>query len=242
MWLWFHKLGSPPHAYRLAERLQPWFLWSSLPLLLIAAVGGLWLVPMDYQQKDAFRIFYVHVPIASMSLGIYMFMAAAAAVGMIWRMKVGYAAAAAAAPIGAAFTLLALITGSIWGRPMWGTWWAWDVRVTTELVLLFFYAGYILLASAFDDITRADRTTAVLAIVGSVNVPIVKYSVVWWNSLHQGSTVLKFGMPAMDRSMLWPFYVVMLGILLYLCAVVCLRVRAEILRRERRVQWVDDVL
>jgi heme exporter protein C len=217
-------------------------LWSSLPLLLIAAIGGLWLTPTDYQQKDAFRIFYVHVPIAAMSLGIYMIMATAAAIGLIWRMKVAYAAAAAAAPIGAAFTLLALITGSIWGRPMWGTWWVWDVRVTTELVLLFFYMGYMLLAGAIHDIARADRTTALLAIVGSVNVPIVKYSVVWWNSLHQGSTVLKFGRPAMDRSMLWPFYVVMLGILFYFCGAVCLRLRAEILRRERRAQWVDDLL
>lgn len=242
MWVWFHKLGSPPYAYRLAQRLQPWLLWSSVPLLLLAAIGGLWLVPQDYQQKDAFRIFYVHVPIASMSLGIYMFMATAAAVGVIWRMKVAYAAAAAAAPIGAAFTVLALITGSIWGRPMWGTWWVWDVRVTTETILLFFYIGYLSLARSFDEVSRADRTTAILAIVGSVNVPIVKYSVVWWNSLHQGSTVLKFGRPAMDSSMLWPFYVVMLAILLYFGGVLCNRLRAEILYRERRSQWIADVL
>jgi heme exporter protein C len=149
MWLWFHRLGSPPYAYRFATRVQPWLLWSSLPLLVIAAIGGLWLVPSDYQQKDAFRISYVHVPIASMSLGIYMVMAAAAAIGLIWRMKVAHAVAAAAAPIGAAFTLLALVTGSIWGRPMWGTWWAWDVRVTTEVVLLFFYVGYLVLHSAY---------------------------------------------------------------------------------------------
>jgi heme exporter protein C len=242
MWLWFHKLGSPPYAYRLAARLQPWFLWSSLPLWIAAAIGGLWLVPPDYQQKDAFRIFYAHVPIAAMSVQTYLFMAIAAAVGLIWRMKVGHAVAAAAAPVGAAFTVLTLVTGSIWGKPMWGTWWAWDVRVTTELILLFFYIGYILLAKAFEDDTRADRTTAVLAIVGSVNVPIVKYSVVWWNSLHQGSTVLKFGRPAMDSSMLWPFYVMMLAILLYFAGVICVRTRAEILRRERRAQWITEVL
>jgi len=208
----------------------------------LAAAGGLWLVPPDYQQKDAFRIFYVHVPIASMSLGVYMFMATSAAVGLIWRIKVGYAAAAAAAPIGAAFTVIALVTGSIWGRPMWGTWWVWDVRVTTEIVLLFFYMGYMLLAGSFDDLGRADRTTAVLAIVGSVNVPIVKYSVVWWNSLHQGSTVLNFGRPAMDTSMLWPFYVAMIATLLYFGAVLCVRLRSEILRRDRRAQWVSEVL
>jgi heme exporter protein C len=152
------------------------------------------------------------------------------------------AAVAAAAPIGAAFTVIALITGSIWGRPMWGTWWVWDVRVTTETVLLFFYMGYMLLAASFDDLGRADRTTAVLAIVGSVNVPIVKYSVVWWNSLHQGSTVLKFGRPAMDPSMLWPFYVAMIATLLYFGAVLCVRLRSEILRRDRRAQWVSEVL
>jgi heme exporter protein C len=234
-------LGSPPYAYQLAERLEPWFLWTSIPLLLLAAAGGLWLVPPDYQQRDAFRIFYVHVPIASMSLGLYVFVAASAAVGLIWRMKVGHAVAAAAAPIGATFTVLALITGSIWGRPMWGTWWAWDVRVTTETVLLFFYLGYLLLARSFDDVSRSDRTTAILAIVGSVNVPIVKYSVVWWNSLHQGSTVLKFGTPAMHSSMLWPFYVAMIAIVLFIGAALCLRVRAEILRRDRRAQWVAEV-
>jgi heme exporter protein C len=203
--------------------------------------GGLWVVPRDYQQGDAFRIFYVHVPIASMSLGIYMVMAVAAAVGLIWHMKVAHAVAAAAAPIGAAFTVIALVTGAIWGKPMWGTWWAWDVRVVTELVLLFFYIGYILLRNAFDDLARADRVTAVLAIVGSVNVPIVKYSVVWWNSLHQGSTVMKLGMPAMDGSMLWPLLVVMLAVVLYFGGALCLRLRGEILRRERNAQWLSEV-
>jgi len=242
MWLWIHKLGSPPRAYRLAERLQRWLLWGSLPLLISAAAGGLWLVPMDYQQKDAFRIFYVHVPIAALSLGAYMFLAVAAAVGLIWRMKVAYAVAAAAAPIGTVFTVLALITGSIWGRPMWGTWWVWDVRVTTETIMLFFYIGYLSLAASFEDVSRADRAAALLAIVGSINVPIVKYSVVWWNSLHQGATVLKFGSPTMDRSMLWPFYVAMLGILLYFAGVLCIRIRAEILRRDRHAAWVAEVL
>jgi heme exporter protein C len=242
VWAWFHRFASPPYAYQLARWLQPWLLWPSALLLLVAAVGGLWLVPPDYQQRDAFRIFYVHVPIASLSLGIYVFMATAAAVGLIWNMRVAYAAAAAAAPIGAAFTLLALITGSIWGRPMWGTWWVWDVRVTTETITLFFYLGYLLLGRAIEDVARSDRATALLAIVGSVNVPIVKYSVVWWNSLHQGSTVLKFGKPGMHSSMLWPFYVAMLGALLYVAGVLCLRLRAEILRRERRAHWVAQVV
>ena len=149
MWIWLHRLGSPEYAYRLATRLQPWFLWLSLPLLLIASVGGLWLVPTDYQQKDAFRMFYAHVPVAAMSLGIYTYMAIAAAIGFVWRIKVAHAVAAAAAPIGATFAFLALVTGSIWGKPMWGTWWVWDVRVTTELILFFMYLGYIALRDEY---------------------------------------------------------------------------------------------
>ena len=171
-----------------------------------------------------------------------MYMAMAATIGFVWRIKVAHAMAAAAAPIGAALTFLALVTGSIWGKPMRGTWWAWDVRVTTELVLLFMYIGYMALRSAMEDVARADRASAVLAIVGSVNVPVVKYSVVWWNSLHQGSTVLNFGKPAMDRSMLWPFYVAMLGIVLYIGGVVCVRLRAEILRRERHANWLSEAV
>jgi heme exporter protein C len=239
MWLWIHKLSSPPHAYEMLRRLRPWLLWPSIVLMLIGACSGLWLAPIDYQQKDAFRIFYVHVPIASLSLGIYMMMAAAAAIGMIWRMKVAHAVSAACAPIGASFTALALVTGAIWGRPMWGTWWTWDVRVTTEVVLLFLYVGYIALRNSFDDLSRADRTAAVLAIAGSVDVPIVKYSVVWWNSLHQGATVLKFARPSMDMSMLWPFLVMFPGVVLYVGAVLCIRVQTEILKRERNARWLS---
>jgi heme exporter protein C len=242
MWLWIHKLSSAPYAYRMLGRLRPWLLWLSVPMMIIAAIGGLWLVPIDYQQKEAFRIFYVHVPIAALSLGIYMWMAFAAAIGLIWRMKLAFAVAAAAAPIGASFTVLSLVTGSIWGRPMWGTWWTWDVRVTTEVILLFLYMGYIALRNSFDDVSRGDRTSAVLAIAGSVDVPIVKYSVIWWNSLHQGSTVLKFARPSMDSSMLWPFLVMLPAVTMYVGAVLCVRVQTEILKRERKAQWLHDYI
>ena len=167
--------------------------------MLFAAYGGLVLAPPDYQQKDAFRIIYVHAPSAIMSLQVYVVMAIAAAVGIIWRIKLAHAVAAACAPIGAGFTVVALATGSIYGKPMWGTWWEWDPRITTELIQLFLYLGYMALRASFDDTQRADRASAILAIVGVVNVPIVKYSVVWWNSLHQAPTHLE-DRQALDRA------------------------------------------
>jgi heme exporter protein C len=238
MWLWFHKLGSPPYAYRLAGQMRPWLLWPALALLVVGAYGGLFIVPPDYQQKDAARIMYVHVPAASLSLMVYSLMAVASAVGIIWRMKIAHAVAASCAPLGAVFSALALATGAIWGKPMWGTWWAWDPRVTTELIQLFLYLGYMALRSSFDDTSRADRAAAVLAIVGVVNVPIVHYSVTWWNSLHQGPSVLKLGKPSVDASMVWPLYLMLLAYLLYFGAVLCDRMRAEILRRERNASWL----
>ena len=238
MWLWFHKLSSPPYAYRIAGMLRPWFLWPALLLMAIGAYGGLVLSPPDYQQKDAFRIIYVHVPAASMSLMVYMAMAIAAAVGVIWRIKLAHAFAAACAPIGAWFTALTLATGSIYGKPMWGTWWEWDPRLTSELILLFLYLGYMALRTSFDDTQRADRASAILAIVGAVNVPIVKYSVVWWNSLHQGPSISKLDSPSIDSSMLWPLLLLMLAFLLYFAAVMCDRIRTEILKRERSARWL----
>lgn len=240
MWLWFHKLSSPPYAYRIAGMLRPWFLWPALLLMAIGAYGGLVLSPPDYQQKDAFRIIYVHVPAASLSLMVYVAMAIAAAVGVIWRIKLAHAFAAACAPIGAWFTALTLATGSIYGKPMWGTWWEWDPRLTSELILLFLYLGYMALRTSYDDTQRADRASAILAIVGVVNVPIVKYSVVWWNSLHQGPSISKLDSPSIDSSMLWPLLLLLLAFLLYFAAVMCDRIRTEILKRERSARWLID--
>jgi heme exporter protein C len=242
MWLWFHKLSSPPYAYRTAGLVRPWLFWPAMLLLIVGAVGGLVLAPEDYQQKDAFRIIYVHVPSASLSLMIYTVMAVAAGVGIIWRIKLAHAVAAACAPIGAWFTVATLVTGSIYGKPMWGTWWEWDPRLTSELILLFLYLGYMALRASFDDTQRADRASAILAVVGVVNVPIVKYSVVWWNSLHQGPSISKLAAPSIEGSMLWPLLIMMLAFILYFGAVLCDRLRGEILRRERNASWLSESL
>ncbi len=243
MWKWFHKLGSPPHFYRIAARMLPWFAWPGLLLVAYGTYAGLFVAPMDYQQKDAFRIIYVHVPSAYLSLMTYMIMAISAGIGLIWRMKLAHAVAAAAAPIGAWFTFLALATGSIWGKPMWGTWWEWgDPRLTSELIMLFLYLGYMALRGAIDDTVKADKASGVLALVGAVNVPIIHYSVEWWSSLHQGPTLIKKGGPAMDTAMLYPLLAMIFGFTLLFGALLLRRVRAEVLYRERRTRWVKDLV
>jgi len=241
-WTWFHKLASPPHAYRIAGRLTPWFGWPAFVLIAVGLFGGVVLAPADYQQGDAFRIVYVHAPSAWLSMLVYGTMAAAAAVGLIWRIKLAHAVAAASAPIGASFTVLALATGSIWGKPMWGTWWVWDARLTSELLLLFLYAGVMALRSSIDDRDRADRASALLAIVGIVNLPIIHYSVNWWNTLHQASTLTRIGKPSMAGDMLWPLLTMLLGFTLYFGAVLLVRLRGEILLRERDASWLRSVL
>jgi heme exporter protein C len=167
-------------------------------------------------------------------------MAVAAAVGLIWRMKIAHAFAASCAPVGASFTFLALVTGSLWGKPMWGTWWVWDARLTSELILLFLYLGYMALRASYDDTQRADRASAVLAIVGFVNVPIIHYSVVWWNTLHQGATVTKLDRPSIDPAMLIPLLSMIVGFMLFFAAVTCDRLSAEILKRERSAGWIGE--
>jgi heme exporter protein C len=241
-WTWLHKLASPPHAYRIAGRLAPWFGWPAAILIVAGLYGGLLLAPPDYQQGEGFRILYVHAPSAWMSMLVYGTMAAAAAIGLIWRIKLAHAVAAASAPIGAWFTFCALATGSLWGKPMWGTWWVWDARLTSELVLLFLYFGYMALRASIDDRDRADRASAVLAIVGVVNLPIIHYSVYWWNTLHQASTLTKLGKPSITGEMLWPLLAMILAFTLYYCAVMLVRLRGEILRRERDASWLRGEL
>jgi heme exporter protein C len=240
MWLWFHKLASPPHAYRLLGKMAPWFGLSALALILLAAWWGLFKTPPDYQQGDAFRILYVHAPSAWMSMFAYVVMAVAAAVGLIWRIKLAHAASAACAPIGASFTFLALATGSIWGKPMWGTWWVWDARLTSELLLLFLYLGYMALRASFDDAQRADRASAVLAIVGVINIPIIHYSVKWWTTLHQAASVTKLDKPSIALVMLVPLFIMIAGFQLYFGWAMCRRLRGEILRRERNSLWLKE--
>ena len=241
-WTWFHRLGSPPSFFRFAERLAPWLGGISLLLLAYAWYAGLVLVPPDYQQKDAFRIIYVHVPAASVSLSLYVVMAVAGAVALIWRMKLAECVVVATAPVGASFTALALVTGMLWGKPMWGTYWVWDARLTSELVLLFLYLGVIGLSQAFDDARAAARACSLLAVVGVINVPIVRYSVDWWNSLHQGSTILKIGKPSMDPEMALPLYAALLGTMLFCGYLVLRRTQNEVLRRERGTGWVREWL
>jgi len=241
-WTWFHRLASPPYLYALAARLTPWVAWPAALLIVGGLYAGLVLAPPDYQQGEGFRIIYVHVPSAWMSLMVYVTMGVAAAVGLIWRMKVAHAVAASCAPIGASFTVAALVTGSLWGKPMWGTWWEWDPRLTSELILLFLYLGFMGLRAGFDDTQRADRAGALLAVVGMVNVPIIHYSVIWWNSLHQAPSVMRFGKPTMPAAMLAPLLVLLLGFSLFFAAVLLVRVRAEILQRERAARWIGETL
>ncbi|MEX0900041.1 MAG: heme ABC transporter permease [Gammaproteobacteria bacterium] len=237
-WSWFHKLGSPPHLYRIAGGLVPWFGWTALVLVLGGLYGGLWLAPPDYQMGDGFRIIYVHVPSAWMSMAAYAFLAVSAAIGLVWRIKLAELAARNAAPLGAVFTALTLATGSLWGKPMWGTWWEWDARMTSELVLLFLYLGYIALHDAFPERRTGARASAVLALVGVVNLPIIHYSVEWWHSLHQPATITKFGAPSIDTEMLVPLLLMATGFTAWFATALLMRLRVAVVEHERGAAWV----
>jgi heme exporter protein C len=241
MFLWFHKLGSPPHFYRIAGQWMPWLASIFLVLLFAGLYGGLVLAPADYQQGDSYRIIFVHVPSAWMSLFIYMVMAFCGVVIVVWRMKLAEVILISSAPIGASFTFLALVTGSLWGKPMWGTWWVWDARLTSELILLFLYLGVIGLHGAIEDKRVASRAVAILSIVGVVNIPIIHYSVEWWNSLHQGPTVTKFDKPSIHWSMLLPLLLMALAFQVYYVVALFQRCRAELLLRERNSKWVQEL-
>ena len=239
---WFHRMGSPPHFYRFAGRWLPWLTALFTILIIGGLYGGLILAPTDYQQGESYRIIFVHVPAAWMSMFIYMVMAACGVIILVWRMKLAEIVLSCSAPIGASFTFLALVTGSLWGKPMWGTYWVWDARLTAELILLFLYLGIMGLYGAIDDKRVAGRAVAILAIVGMVNIPIIHYSVEWWNSLHQGPTVTKFDKPSIVWSMLWPLLVMALAFKVYFVISLFQRVRAEILHRERNTQWVEELV
>ena len=238
----FHQLGSPKHFYRIAGRWIPWLAALCVLLMLYGLYQGMVVAPTDYQQGDSYRIMFIHVPSAWMSLFVYMVMAGAGAVGLIWHMKLAEVIAISSAPIGASFTFLALITGAIWGKPMWGAWWVWDARLTAELILLFLYLGVMALYSAIEDKRTAARAVAILAIVGVVNIPIIHYSVEWWNTLHQGPTVTKFGAPSIDLRMLIPLLIMAVAFKLFYATVVLMRARVEVLQRERNSQWVRELV
>ncbi|MFO1430641.1 MAG: heme ABC transporter permease [Candidatus Competibacteraceae bacterium] len=228
----FYRLASPNYFYRQSGRLLPWLALLTVLLFTTGLVWGLAFAPADYQQGNGFRIMYVHVPAAVFSMSVYVAMAVAGGIGLIWRLKVAAMVARSCAPIGAAFTFLALATGSLWGKPMWGAWWVWDARLTSELILLFLYLGYMALQEAIEERDTADRAGAVLALVGLINIPIIHYSVEWWYTLHQGATILKLGKPSIAPAMLWPLLVMLAAYGLLALLVVLLRTRNEVLERK----------
>jgi len=238
---WIHRFGSAPFVYRLAGVLTPWVGLVCLGLLLTGLYLGLVVAPADYEQGESYRIIYVHVPAAILSMFVYTVMAIASAVFLIWRMKLADVVAEACAPIGASFTFLALFTGSLWGKPMWGTWWIWDGRLTSELFLLFLYFGYMALRAAIEQPQSAARAAAVLAVVGVVNIPIIHFSVEWWSTLHQPATISKMGESSIHPSMKRPLYLMMFGFQLLFVYVLLIRTRTGILQREARTKWVAQL-
>jgi len=240
--LLYHKFSSPPYFYRISGLWLPWVMGLFALLFAAGLYGGLILAPIDYEQGDAYRIIFVHVPAAWMSLFIYMVMAVTGAIGLIWRIKLAEIVLISSAPIGASFTFLALVTGSIWGKPMWNTWWVWDARLTSELLLLFLYLGVMALYNAIEDKRTAARAVAILALVGVVNIPIIHYSVEWWNTLHQGPTVTKFDKPSIHFSMLIPLLMMAVAFKLFYVGSLFMRVRTELLAREQNSKWVAKLL
>ncbi len=238
----YHRMASPPHFYSFSDKLLPWLIAIFLLLVVTGLYRGLYLAPTDYQQGDSYRIIYVHVPAAWMSLFVYMVMAISGGIGLIWRMKIADVVAISSAPIGASFTFIALVTGSLWGKPMWGTWWVWDARLTSELILLFLYLGVISLYGAIEDKRTASRAVSILALVGVVNIPIIHYSVEWWNTLHQGPTVTKFDKPSIHIDMLIPLMLMAVAFKFYYGIAMLMTAKVEILKREQNTQWVKKLM
>jgi len=228
------RFANPARFMRLSAALLPWCSVAAAVLIAIGLFGALFVAPPDYQQGEAVKIMYVHVPSAWLASLVYAVMAVASAVALIWRHPLAHIAAESAAPIGAGFTFVCLASGSLWGEPMWGTWWVWDARLTSVLVLFFLYLGFIALANAFDDRTRGSRAAAILAIVGVVNLPIIKFSVDWWNTLHQKASVFRMGGPTIAGSMLWPLLVMAAGFLFLFAVLLMLRMRTALLRAKLR--------
>ena len=240
---WFHRFGSPPYIYRLAGLLGPWVGGIAVVLIAAGTFGGLVLAPPDYLQGDSFRIIYIHVPSAYISMMAYVILAVAAGIGFIWRLKLAHAVAVSAAPIGASFTFIALVTGAIWGKPTWGTYWQWtDPRIMFELVLLFLYLGYMALRAAFEDREKADRVSAILGVVGVVNVPIIHYSVIWWNTLHQGPTISRLDGPTITPDMLVPLLLMIAGFTFCFAWLLLSRLQGEIVEREHATRWLRELL
>ncbi len=236
-----HRFANPGRFVRLADALLPWCAGAATLSIALGLYLGLFVAPPDYQQGESVRIMYVHVPSAWMGLFIYIVIAAASAVALIWRHPLADLVAKASSPLGAAFTFLALVTGSLWGKPMWGTWWVWDARLTSVLVLFFLYLGHMALLNAFEDPLRGIRSAAVLALVGFINVPIIHFSVEWWSTLHQPSSVLRMSGPAIHPSMLWPLLAMALGFKLYYVSLLFMRVKSELIAARLRARSMAAV-
>ncbi|MBW7470335.1 heme ABC transporter permease CcmC [Marinobacter sp. M216] len=240
MWQIFHKLGSPKWFFGIATRLMPWLLAGGVLLMMAGIVWGLGFAPKDYLQGNSYRIIFIHVPTAFLAQSVYIMMAVAAVVTLVWRMKLADVFVKAVAPVGLVLTFLALFTGAVWGKPTWGTWWIWDARLTSMLILLFLYGGVIALDRAINDEKSAARAVAVLVLVGVVNIPIIKYSVEWWNTLHQPATFKLTEKPTMPAEMWVPLLLSVLGLYLVFGWLACLRMQTEILVREQRTRWVRE--
>jgi heme exporter protein C len=228
--------------YGLAGRMIPWFSWGAAILAGLGLYIAFFLAPTDFQQGEAYRVIFIHVPAAWMSMFIYMVMAFWSAVGLAWNTRLSFMMSRALAPTGALFAFLSLWTGAMWGKPMWGAWWVWDARLTSSLVLFFLYVGIIALWSAIDDRRRGDKAGALLILVGAINVPIIYFSVKWWNTLHQGASVSLMQAPSMAAIMLMGMLVMAIAAWFYSIAVAFVRVRGIILERERQTEWVKELL
>lgn len=239
---WYHQWGSPRYFFAYSGTLLLWLWPLALITLTLGLIWGLAFAPADYQQGNSYRIIFIHVPAASAALLGYISMGVAGVVGLVWRMKMADIMIKSIAPFGAILAAVALITGAIWGKPTWGAYWVWDARLTSMLLMLFLYLGVIALINAIPDPRQAGRAASLLSVVGVINVVIVKYSVQWWQSLHQGSTLKIVGESAMPTEMLAPLLISMLGVYLLFACVVLLRARTEIIRRERKSQWLREAL
>ena len=235
-----HRLANPNRFLKLGRVILPWIAVCTVLCLASGLYFGLFVAPADYQQGETVRIMYVHVPSAWMAMFVYSSIAIASAMALIWKHPLADLIGKASAPVGAGFTVICLVTGSLWGKPMWGTWWVWDARLTSVLILFFLYLGYIALNNAFDDPVRGAKASAVLALVGAVNLPIIKFSVDWWNTLHQPASVTRLDAPAIHSSMLWPLLLMALGFTLFYFSILILRVRSEVAAaRIRNIQLVE---
>ena len=231
----WHRYASPANFKRLSDRLLPWVAGGTALCLGVGLWSALFVSPADYQQGETVRIMYVHVPSAWMAMFVYSNLALAGAATLVWRHPLADVAGRAMAPVGAAFTFLCLVTGSLWGKPMWGTWWVWDARLTSVLILFFIYLAYMALNSAFDEPERGARASAVLALVGAVNLPVIKFSVDWWNTLHQPASISRLDAPAIHSSMLLPLLAMSVGYTLFFMAVALVRMRAGLIERRLEV-------